>query len=101
MVLLVLVDQLVDDLAFLQTAVAYGREDGFPVPEAVFRQDSGHIFRRRQLRQHIALGFCVLGGEFLAVLDVVRLQFLAEPLIDLILRLRALYDLKPVAARTL
>ena len=91
---------LIDDLAFLQTAVANGCQYGIPVPEAVFSHDRVHIIRLHDLYRVDALCLTVSVQHLTALYNIVILQFIFKPLIDLALCLCTLDQIQPVPAGT-
>ena len=96
--LAVLLHEPVHHLALLQPAVADGRQHRIPVPEAVLLLDDLLILWLHDVGQIDGLGLAVAGDELLAPDDVVLLELLLKPLIDLVLGLGALDNVQPVTA---
>ena len=101
MLFLVLLLQAVDHLAFLEPAVADGCKDCIPVAESVFLLYDLLVFRFQDIQQINALAAAVGYDQLLAADDIIFFKLLLEPLVDLVLRLRALDDIQPVTARSL
>ena len=72
-----------------------------PVLERIACHDLFHILRLADLRIVDPLGLTVTVDHFAAAGNIVCLSLLFKPRIDLILRLAALYQIKPVSARAL
>ena len=98
MVLLVCFIHTVDQLAFLESAMTHGSQTIFPAVEPVLMNDLFLIFRAVDIRivDSLRLGRC--HHQFLAFNDVLFLELIAEPLINLGLGLRTLYHIQPVTA---
>ena len=101
LLLLVTFHKLIYDLTFLEAAVANGCQDGIPVLEAIFPHDRFHQVIFQKITQRNALGLTVGRHELFSFDDIVILQLIFEPLVDLVFRLGALDDLEPVPAGSL
>ena len=99
--LLILFQHLVHDLALFQTAMSDGCKNRLPVAEAVFTENTFLVFRFDHLCLRNSLHLTVLSNHFLALHNVLFLEFRLKPLIDLILCLGTLDNVQPVAARPL
>ena len=100
MILLIQLNQLIGNLAFLQTTVPDCRKDRIPLPEAVLLQDGIHILRLQKLIFLQTLGPAVVVKRIPAADNVLFLLVLLEPLVDLVLRRSALTDAEPVQTRS-
>ena len=96
MILLIKLNQLIGNLALLQTTVPDCRKDRIPLPEAVLLQDSIHILRLQELLFLQPLGPAVVVEPIPAADNVLFLLVLLKPLVDLVLRRSALTDIEPV-----
>ena len=65
MVLFILINELVNDLPFLDAAPSHGGEHGFPVIIAVFPNGLFLIFRAVHVRQLDGMGFGIGLDQFL------------------------------------
>ena len=101
MILVIQLLHTVDDLAFLQAAVPYSRQQGFPVLEAIFLHLGFHIKRLHDIGNVDALCLTVGAQHFLPLYDVFFLEFVLEPLVDFIFGLCALNQIQPVTAGSL
>ena len=92
---------LIDDLAFLQTAVPECGKDGFPVTESKLFHNGFHIFRTHDIHLIDRLCFAIRKQKLTSLDDIIVLQFIFKPLIDLIFCLCRFYNIQPVTARPL
>ena len=98
MIELIALEQLIYDLSFLQPAVSERRQCRIPVAEAILCQHPLYILRLQDILQHNSFCLTVVCQNLFAFYNIVFLEFLLEPLCNLIACLRALDDLQPVAA---
>ena len=97
MILVITLLQPVDDLAFLQAAVPDRRKNAVPVLEPVLLCHRLCVFGLQKLWQIQAFRFAEGSKQLLSADDVVFFSLMLEPLINLVLRLRAPDDLQPVS----
>ena len=69
--------------------------------KSIFADNLLLIFRLINICEINSLGFCIGSNQFLAMQYIFFFQFAAEPLVNLVLRLRALDNFQPVTARSL
>ena len=100
-ILLEELEHLVDDLAFLESAVPDRRHHGIPVAEAVFAHDRFLVLRLHDIGHRDALCFAVRRHQLAAALNILFLLFLLKPLVDLVFGRSALGDVEPVQRRAL
>ena len=98
MVLLIQLDHLIDDLAFLQPSMSYCCKHRFPVTETVLSHDHIHVIRFHDVRDINAFCFAIGRKEFLALYNIFFLKFIFKPLIDFVLGLCTFYHAQPVPA---
>ena len=101
MVFLIKLLHPIGDLTFLERAVSDRRQHAVPVHKAVFLHDSRLIFRLHNFAQVDRTCLTVGVELILALSDIFFLDFVFEPLVDLVFRLRTLDYRKPVTARSL
>ena len=90
LLLLVFLKQLVDNLAFLQTAMTHSSIDCIPVLETILADNFLHKFRFQQITENDLFRFAVTIQHILTADNILFLEFRLEPLIDLVLGLRTL-----------
>ena len=100
MILVIQLQHLVDNLSFFQAAVPYRRAYGFPVFKTVFFHNAVHILRLHDFLYIDGLCFAVGSYHLFSFYDVIFLPLISEPLVNLILRLRAFYHIQPVQTRS-
>ena len=101
MVFLIKLLHPIGDLTFLERAVSDRCQHAVPVHKAVFLHDSCLIFRLHNFAQVDRTCLTVGVELILALSDIFFLDFVFEPLVDLVFRLRTLDDQQPVTARSL
>ena len=101
MVFLVVLIHPVYYMAFLESAVSYCGKTGVPVTETIFSEDFCLILRSVYLVKINSMGLGIVYQSVFSLEDVLLLKLTLKPLIYLILCLSALYNLKPVPARSL
>ena len=101
MFFLVLFLQPVYHLAFLQSAVSDGCKDCIPVTETIFLLYDLLVFRFQDIEQVDTLTAAIGTDQLFSPDNIVFFKLFLEPLVDLILRLCTLDNVKPVTARSL
>ena len=76
--------KLIDNLRFLQPTMSDGRKHRIPVMKAVLADNNILIFRFVDLRQLNAFRLAKSTEKFSSSGDILRFQFMPEPLIDLV-----------------
>ena len=93
--------KLIKYLSLFQSAMSDGGKYRIPVTETIFTKDRVQILSLGVISEFKALTLGILGKHFLALQNIIFLQFFLEPLIDFISGLCALDHLQPVTAWSL
>ena len=92
--------ELIDNLRFLQPAMSDGGKNRIPVMKAVLADNNILIFRFVDLGQLNAFRLAKSTEKFSSSGDILRLQFMPEPLIDFILSGSRFCKTQPVSGRS-